>query len=1156
MNGHTCGRGSLLKSNPFASGRVSEGVSTQRLLFILLAAAVCGCFAYGQNSPGAETQPAPLGEPMHRWMILLDEPPVGDAVVDRSELGSSYARDAMRRVLDSQARLARSLAARKIRVIGSTRTILNSMAIMATDRDARDLATLPGVRRIVPSAPVKRAGNRALVLVNAPQAWQSMGGVAQAGLGTRIGIIDTGIDLNHPAFQDDSLPVVSPQCDESTVDCAYTNKKVIAARSYVKMLALPDYPQDSRPDDLSPQDRVGHGTAVAFLAAAKLMDSPIGAIAGVAPMAYLGNYKVFGSPGVNDVTFTDVVAAAVEDALYDGMDVVTLSLSFPAVFGPTDVYPSGCSDDSGTIVDGTPCDPRVEFLQRATKLGLTCVVAAGDEGDSGFYIPSLNTIRSPGTTPEAVTVGATTNSHVLYNSVKVNGDQVPDALKQVYGLFGDGPRPSEPLSAKLVDVSTLGSNGQACTSLPDASLKDAIALIAAGGCVLRTKVQNAFNAGAQAVLFMRGEGNNFVFPPTGLLFTPIPLILVGHDDGQAIRDYLATHPDLTVSLDPTLAEVDATGYEDYIAYFSSYGPSIGTNGIKPDLVAPGSNLFVGTQSFDPQGDMYDALGYTAVQGTSFAVPLVAGAVALSRQLFPDLPNLPQSEWANVLKSSLVNTANEYVYDVDASGNTIYASVTGMGAGKLDVASALQAVVTVDPPSLSFGALSSSNFPVTRTLVFRNHVNAVLQVGLQIQNWFSSSNASMSITPNVVSMQPGALSPTVTVTLGGSAPAPGQYEGALIVYVADSTGYIFQQLQIPFFYIVGDGVPYNLVPVRNFDFVGQMGEPISGGLLFKVVDQYGVPVAHVPVEWRVVSGNGSIDQVYADASGNVVTDSLGISEATTVTLGDRLGEQVFEAEVPNLPTLQFIGSARLRPVLESHGIVNAASGASDLGLAAGSMVTIRGLGLSEFTLSAAGPSLPLSLGGVSVSCDAPDQGVQAPAHISHVSGSRVDIQLPWELQGLPSVLLKVSIDGFTSTSLYTLPIAPASPALYPFTDPDSGQVFVSAFDAGGNRISSANPAQKGAKIRLIANGLGAVENQPASGEPASGDVEAKVKGQISVTVGGQETIVEGARLVAGTVGDYEINVVLPNNWPGSTSVTPVVVTVDGVSSPTVNLPIAQ
>src|ERR1019366_6169907 len=178
--------------------------------------------------------------------------------------------------------------------------------------------------------------------------WNAIsGGSANAGAGIKIGIIDSGIDQNHPGFQDLTLKVPTgfPKCDVPS-NCAFTNNKVIVARSYVALDSYTDTPPVpdpiySTPDDTTPRDRVGHGTAIAMIAAGVQNTGPQATIQGVAPKAFLGNYKIFGSPGVNDYALYHAFEAALQDAIADGMDVVTLSLSEGNMpnSGPLDVDP-------------------------------------------------------------------------------------------------------------------------------------------------------------------------------------------------------------------------------------------------------------------------------------------------------------------------------------------------------------------------------------------------------------------------------------------------------------------------------------------------------------------------------------------------------------------------------------------------------------------------------------------------------------------------------------------------------------------------------------------------------------------------------------------------------------------------------------------------
>ncbi len=158
--------------------------------------------------------------------------------------------------------------------------------------------------------------------------------------GIKIAILDSGIDQNHPSLQYNTLTVPAgfPKCGTQR-DCAnFTNSKVIVARSYVRQLAIGTGtidPTTSRPDDYSARDHSGHGTAVATCAAGNTSTGTV-TINGMAPKAYVGSYKIFGSPQINDSTTDDVIVSALEDAINDGMDLVSISVGGPAVTGPLD----------------------------------------------------------------------------------------------------------------------------------------------------------------------------------------------------------------------------------------------------------------------------------------------------------------------------------------------------------------------------------------------------------------------------------------------------------------------------------------------------------------------------------------------------------------------------------------------------------------------------------------------------------------------------------------------------------------------------------------------------------------------------------------------------------------------------------------------------
>ncbi len=1050
-----------------------------------------------------------------RWAVVLEDPPLAAQVASRKDLRATVALEAGVRIEAAQQSLRRQLAERNLRVTGSVKTLLNAVFVKASREQVEELAKLPGVRAVAYMPPLRLLLDKAIDLVNAPQAWNVVGGIENAGAGVRIGIIDTGIDQNHAAFQDSSLSVPAgyPKCRGD--DCAYANRKVIAVRSYVDMLVGGEDPPTSRPDDLSPRDRIGHGTAVAMIAAGARNSGPSATITGVAPKAYLGNYKIFGSPGVNDVTFYDVLIQALEDAFNDGMDIVTLSLGSPAVYGPLDL---------GVICGETgsnACDVRAQAVENAMKAGMAVVVPAGNDGDLGYRFPTLNTIHTPGTAPSAITVGASTNSHIWFSAVRVTGSDAPANLRSIPARFGDGPKPNGPLTAPLRDVAQLQDDGRACSGLTAGSLAGAIALIQRGNCAFATKVNNAHKAGAVAVLIYQVDGSDYIFSPAYLTETGIPAVLIGNTDGRNLKSFLASHPERAVTLDPALAALNAEF--DTVADFSSHGPAIGDSNIKPELVAVGTDLYTATQRYDPNGELYDPAGYTATQGTSFSVAMVAGAAAMAKQRNPGLT-------AAQLKSAVVNTASQGILD-DAGA----ARVTAVGAGKLNTEAAVKTAVTAEPATLSFGVVTTAVLGSSRTLRISNAGNARVQLSLTIAA--RDQNPLLALSGDSLALDPGQ-SGSLSVRLAGSMPVPGAYEGAIII----KGGPV--DLRVPYLYLVGDGAPHNIFPLLGSDFIGAVSETKCWRqLAFKLIDQFGVPVRNASVRFRATIGGGFID--LADEK----TDIYGIA-AALVCLGPQLGDQEFTAETSGL-TVYFDGRARLRPSIETNGVVNAASFERGKAVAPGSYIAIFGRGLSESTRVFSTPYLPLSLAGVSVSFDVPSKKLSLPGRLHFVSDGQVNVQVPWELQGLNSALTKVSI-GDTSSAVYTVPLSDYAPAFFEYTEPSSGRQFIAALDENYRLIGSGNPARPGRTVQLYANGLGPADNQPPSGEVTPAQPLAQTRVIPSVTIGGRPASVQFCGLAPYNVGLYQINVVVPGDI--ATGIQPVVINASGVVSKTASLPI--
>src|SRR4051794_12687773 len=689
------------------------------------------------------------GSRLSEYALVLQDAPVARKIQSRVALRSSEAEAHTRTIRDAQSVVIAELERRGVAVTGATQVLVNAIVVATTRETAAELRKVAGVKYIVPVGKARPALDRAIDLMNVRAAWSAVGGDSQAGAGIKIGIIDSGIDQNHAGFQDPSL---RPPAGFPKGDAAYTNNKVIVARSYVQMGLAPGYAFDpthrelaatSQPDDYSPRDRMGHGTAIAMIAAGTRNTGPLASIQGVAPKAFLGNYKVYGSPGVNDFTNFPAVHDALVDALADGMDVVTLSMTEgdPSTFdGPLDNLPE-C---------GGVCDVYSDAVETAIKAGMVVVVAAGNDGNIGFRPQTLNTIHRPGDAPSAITVGALMNSHALYQTLRVNG-------QNIRALFGDGPQRPGPVSGPLRDVAKLGNDGLACAALPAGSLAGAIALVQRGTCFYTDKINNAQNAGAIAVVIYESSGVETPVAPTGAADTGVPAVTIGNSDGVGLK---ALPPDTVATLDPAFTAVESTA--DTVWPASSRGPSLGdfavtpTNVVKPEIAAIGVNIYTATQKYDPNGDAYNATGYTAVSGTSYAVPMVAGAVALVKQKHPGY-NPAQ------LKSAVVNTATQDVTDAGA-----VARVTAVGAGKLNAGDAVNAGATLDPATISFGEIAASALPINRTLRITNTGSASATFSLTVQQRDVDANASLQVTPASVDIPPGQQG-SVTVRLSGTRP---------------------------------------------------------------------------------------------------------------------------------------------------------------------------------------------------------------------------------------------------------------------------------------------------------------------------------------------------------------------------------------------------
>ncbi len=329
-------------------------------------------------------------------VVLLKTPPLALAHTGRFEASTHASRLSLRaaasvaylrrlsadqRVLEQRIRAA----VPSVRVSWRYRVTLDGLAVVVRRRDVGRLAALAGVAALYPSVRYHARLDRSPGVIGAPQLWGPT--LASAGQGMKIGIIDQGVDQTHPFFNPAgfSYPPGFPKGQ-----IAYTTPKVIVARVFApplrsagagKAMTIPFDPADS------------HGTHVAGIAAGDFgVKATVGGqrrrLSGVAPKAYIGNYRALTVPTPDFATDGNApeIAAAIEAAVNDGMDVINLSLGEPEVEPSRDLV--------------------VQAIDGAAAAGVVPVIAAGNDfGDFG-----VGSVGSPGSADGAITVAASTKT--------------------------------------------------------------------------------------------------------------------------------------------------------------------------------------------------------------------------------------------------------------------------------------------------------------------------------------------------------------------------------------------------------------------------------------------------------------------------------------------------------------------------------------------------------------------------------------------------------------------------------------------------------------------------------------------------------------------------------------------------------------------------
>jgi len=255
------------------------------------------------------------------------------------------------------------LLGKQIQPLGQMKTAFNGVVLSLTQKQAIEIAKLKEVAYVEREQVYTLDTDTGPILIGSPNVWDGTAtGVGAMGEGTIVGVIDTGINSDHPSFADvggDGYDHTNPWGAGVYVgDCAgafssLCNDKLIGIHSYALITDIYDDAAifGATPPAKNGEDYNGHGSHTASTAGGNvLMNVPMldpefgveesdgvnstgfafSQISGVAPHANIVAYQIC-RPGNKGDTYASCpgvpILMAINDAITDGVDVINYSIS-------------------------------------------------------------------------------------------------------------------------------------------------------------------------------------------------------------------------------------------------------------------------------------------------------------------------------------------------------------------------------------------------------------------------------------------------------------------------------------------------------------------------------------------------------------------------------------------------------------------------------------------------------------------------------------------------------------------------------------------------------------------------------------------------------------------------------------------------------------
>lgn len=627
-----------------------------------------------KNLPASEENESRLysSNEMVRVSVVLEGQPVLEKGYATAGIASNAGAQAYREdlLLDQQAVVARISQATggDLDVVWNLTLAVNVISANIRYGDLETVAATDGVREVVLETqylPCELDGeiyapNMATSsgMTGADAAWLS----GYTGAGSRIAIIDTGLDENHQSVNEKAflyaleqnaaqreeskeeylqslnmldaqeIETVLPQLNMYANSVFYESDLQVANELYHTAKVAFAYNYIDRDFDITHDNdgQGGHGSHVAGIATAnRYLASQDGSfssareaahVVGVAPDAQVLIMKVFGK---NGGAYESDYMAAIEDAIILGCDSINLSL--------------------GSAMSGmTSNELYQETLDSLSQTDAVVVISAGNNGawpaESGrgyLYADDVNlhTGGAPGTYANAFTVGSVENAGITGLSFQAAGQDM--VYVEGVGHYGD--------PMVTLDISEDGSGTQWEYLFLDGvgkpedyakiDVTDKVVFVSRGDTSFGDKLTAAGDAGAAACVIYNNEPGVPVTMDLSLSFAMIPCVMIMQRDAQVLR--AASTPvrdengsvvgftgEMTISHKIAAEAIESEYFT--MSDFSSWGVP-GDLSLKPEIIAPGGNIY------SINGEVPETDQYVLNSGTSMAAPQIAGIVALMAQ---------------------------------------------------------------------------------------------------------------------------------------------------------------------------------------------------------------------------------------------------------------------------------------------------------------------------------------------------------------------------------------------------------------------------------------------------------------------------------------------------------------------------------------------